>query len=160
MNKLDGSNPSKGRPTTTRRPLSANNASGEALSRIPIRDGVLGQDGSAGSRSRIYANLSPAAFEVWLSELVKQAKISHPPSRQFVFLNAWNEWGEGTHLEPDNKYGRQWLDACARGLRCDGPPATIASLKCRFFNRPNPRVQLCLELIDAYKFAEALECVQ
>lgn len=32
-------------------------------------------------------------------------------SRQIVMIKAWNEWGEGNHMEPDLKYGRGYLDA-------------------------------------------------
>ena len=51
---------------------------------------------------------TPRQFEKWLKRLLKK---SENEGNELVFLNAWNEWGEGNHLEPDEKYGYQYLEA-------------------------------------------------
>lgn len=51
---------------------------------------------------------TPRQFEKWLKRLLKK---SENKGNELVFLNAWNEWGEGNHLEPDEKYGYQYLEA-------------------------------------------------
>lgn len=54
----------------------------------------------------IYINESPDLYKQWLVEAIKSARESSPNA---VFINAWNEWGEGAYLEPDTYNGKGYL---------------------------------------------------
>ncbi len=69
--------------------------------------------------SGIYANASPTAFGYWLSELVAKSRRSHRESDDLIFINAWNELGEGCHLEPCMRYGHAYLEEVQRALAHD-----------------------------------------
>jgi len=56
---------------------------------------------------------NPDAFELWLRELIFRASLKPEVDERIVFINGWNEWAEGCHLEPDQRYGRAWLEACS-----------------------------------------------
>ncbi|MBR3664300.1 MAG: glycoside hydrolase family 99-like domain-containing protein [Desulfovibrio sp.] len=53
---------------------------------------------------------SPGAFAQALRFLIHYTQKTLPPSLQYIFLNAWNEWGEGCHLEPDAKHGTAYMN--------------------------------------------------
>ena len=61
------------------------------------------------SRAFLAVNGTPANYEYWLAETIRKTAAD-----QFVFINAWNEWAEGCHLEPDRRFQRQFLDATLR----------------------------------------------
>ena len=65
----------------------------------------------------IFINSSPSAYQQWLESAIKYSQEHLPEDRQFVFINAWNEWAEGTHLEPDRRYGYAYLHATALALK-------------------------------------------
>ncbi|BBK36535.1 hypothetical protein STAQ_16130 [Allostella sp. ATCC 35155] len=83
-----------------------------------FRTAMVGFDNTArrGADASIFLGATPERFESWLAALVARARLTERPNRRLVFINAWNEWGEGNHLEPDQKFGRNWLRACARAV--------------------------------------------
>jgi hypothetical protein len=58
----------------------------------------------------IYKN-SPESFGHFLDIQVKR---SIAEGKEFLFINAWNEWAEGAYLEPDERYGYGYLEAVKR----------------------------------------------
>jgi lipopolysaccharide biosynthesis protein len=62
---------------------------------------------------------NPELYERWLTEAV-QRTIPDRDGRRWTFINAWNEWGEGCHLEPCQRWGRAYLEATRRVARCRG----------------------------------------
>ncbi|WP_218079991.1 glycoside hydrolase family 99-like domain-containing protein [Anthocerotibacter panamensis] len=63
----------------------------------------------------ILANATPELYEQWLSKVgVKAAQ--KPTDQNIIFVNAWNEWAEGCHLEPCQKWGLAYLEATQRAL--------------------------------------------
>lgn len=57
-----------------------------------------------------FKNSTPELFEKWLRHVNDTFK-PYSEDENFVFINAWNEWAEGCHLEPDLKFGKGYLKA-------------------------------------------------
>jgi hypothetical protein len=60
---------------------------------------------------------SPSTYQQWLEKIINKSMEFNRPSERLVFINAWNEWAEGNHLEPCVKWGRSYLDATKSGIR-------------------------------------------
>ncbi|NML68059.1 glycosyl hydrolase [Hymenobacter sp. RP-2-7] len=58
---------------------------------------------------------TPDKYEEWLRNIVNTFK-PYSKEENFIFINAWNEWAEGNHLEPCIRWGRKYLEATARAL--------------------------------------------
>jgi glycosyltransferase involved in cell wall biosynthesis len=62
------------------------------------------------NNSSVFINSSPENYKFWLSNIVAKTKQIYKGDDRLIFINAWNEWGEGCYLEPDKKYGRAYLE--------------------------------------------------
>jgi lipopolysaccharide biosynthesis protein len=63
----------------------------------------------------IFDKSSPVVYERWLKHVVGSF-VPYSKEENLLFINAWNEWAEGNHLEPCQKWGRGYLEATARAL--------------------------------------------
>lgn len=62
-----------------------------------------------------FVGSTPNLFKKWLADTLKRF-IPYSEEENLVFINAWNEWAEGNHLEPDQKWGHAYLDATKEAI--------------------------------------------
>lgn len=72
----------------------------------------MGWDNSPRKKTMSSIILEPNAeeFDLYVSAQVKKTKESNDLDNQFIFINAWNEWAEGTYLEPDSENKFKYLE--------------------------------------------------
>ena len=68
------------------------------------------------AEATVTVNFSLQRYQEWLRAAIERTRAEAPPGKQLVFINAWNEWAEGTYLEPDRQYGRGCLEATRAAL--------------------------------------------
>ena len=64
----------------------------------------------------IFQNYSPEQFYMLNRKIIEWTTLKYNNTNRFVFVNAWNEWGEGTYLEPDEKYGYASINALSKAI--------------------------------------------
>jgi len=86
----------------------------------------------------VFAASSPERYRAWLSSIAARTSDGDP-----IFINAWNEWGEGAYLEPDMASGHAYLQAHSDAMNnphayagslpaCPSPPNVLDRLMTRF----------------------------
>lgn len=74
----------------------------------------------------IFTSSTPDRYRRWLAGAVRET-----PAHDLIFVNAWNEWGEGAHLEPETATGLAYLDAHSAAVhpcRVEGGDAVRAAI--------------------------------
>ena len=69
----------------------------------------------AGKATNPLINATPGKFQKTIEEAPDLIK-DKAPEHQILFLKAWNEWGEGDYVEPDDRFGHGWLEAIRKAL--------------------------------------------
>jgi hypothetical protein len=79
---------------------------------------TMGWDNSARKKKDywVLGKYSPEKFYDWLRIIIEETKRRFPEDRRFIFINAWNEWAEGTYLEPDKKYGYTNINTASKAI--------------------------------------------
>ena len=99
------------------------------------RCSMLEWDNSARKQTHYHCwkGYTPERFYLWNCINAAYTRRHFAPDERFIFINAWNEWGEGTYLEPDKPYGYAALNALSRAIMdlpyaCQTPAAPAWAL--------------------------------
>lgn len=76
--------------------------------------------------ARILHGSTPELYERWLRGVLERTS-PYSSDENLVFVNAWNEWAEGNHLEPDLRWGTAYLEAHLRATGRAGARATASA---------------------------------
>ena len=79
---------------------------------VPIWDNTA----RYGSEAYLLHGSMPQRFQEWMESSIAYTQATLPTDRRFLLINAWNEWAEGAHLEPDSRYGYSYLNSVGRAL--------------------------------------------
>lgn len=60
--------------------------------------------------------LTPKTFYDWMVDVIQEGKRLHGEKNNYIFVNSWNEWAEGSHMEPDYYYGYGWLESLKNAI--------------------------------------------
>jgi GT2 family glycosyltransferase len=72
------------------------------------------------TRGDSFVGATPEVFQAYVEAKLDELYQQFVGDERLLFVNAWNEWAEGTHLEPDRRFGHRWLAAIQNALMAKG----------------------------------------
>jgi hypothetical protein len=114
----------------------------------------------------VHINGENEAYRLWLLQALLGSYERYEPEERIVLLHSWNEWCEGTYLEPDARRGRFFLEETRnaisiaheviRGLQTDNPPLAAELLRMyRMKDEAAFKVMQASRMHSAYVWYEA-----
>jgi len=97
----------------------AENYDKEAADDLPTFRGAMPSwDNTARKKNNatIFDGATPQKFQSIVSRQIEKLKTANKDSEQVLIVNAWNEWAEGTYMEPDRALGHANINALGRAL--------------------------------------------
>ncbi|AFA48878.1 glycosyltransferase WbsX family protein [Acetobacterium woodii] len=67
-----------------------------------------------GEKGSVYEGATPEKFHKYLTKQIRRTRDVY--KKDMLFMFAWNEWAEGGYLEPDEKFGFEYLKAIKQAL--------------------------------------------
>ena len=90
------------------------------FNKFPIFRGVMLEwDNCARKKEKechMFKDYSPEQFYLYNKIVINWTLKHYNKDLKFMFINAWNEWGEGSYLEPDNKYGYASINSFSKAV--------------------------------------------
>lgn len=74
---------------------------------MPMWDNTARRD----NKGMIFEGSTPELYKRWMKDVIQAGAKRDDLEDNLIFINAWNEWGEGAYLEPDKRFGYAYLNA-------------------------------------------------
>lgn len=95
----------------------------------------------SGVKAQILTESTPDKW-AQLCSIASEHVAGRPEQERLIFIKAWNEWGEGNYLEPDRKWGKQYIQHMST-IFCDyeitpetnGPENPLISIVVPLYNK-------------------------